>query len=292
MEHKKRNITGLTFLIMGVIVLVIGIIAVNNTDMSKYKSESSLGKRVDSTQEYNADGIKNIKLDLGISDYTVVFDESADKITVKSANFPEKGASTSADGDTFEYRANENNIISWNGFNFHLFDIDFSRIADMKSPTDISKLWEEDDSSVVITIPAKAYNDIKIGCGVGNTALSGKVSCDDLKINCGVGNLKLDGFSADTAKLEGGVGNIKGEGVSFGDLKIEAGMGNIDLKGFVGDTKINCGVGNIDLTIKGSRNDYDIDEDEADIHGSGTSNGGSYTIKVESGLGDCDIYFE
>ncbi|MBO6141561.1 MAG: DUF4097 family beta strand repeat protein [Ruminococcus sp.] len=291
MEHKKRNITGLTFLIMGIIVLVIGIIAVNNTDMSKYKKTSGI-KKTDSVQTYNADNVKDIKIEFGTNNYTVIFDENTDKITVDSKGIYENSASVSVDGDTFEYRTNENTILDFGPFKFHFFNLDFSRLADISSFSDIGKLFDEGDGEVCITLPAKDYDDVKIGCGIGNTSIKGNSNSKELKISAGVGNLSIDGLKAKTAKLSAGVGNIKGDNVSFDDFDLSAGIGNIDLRGFVGDTKVSCGTGNVKLTILGSESDYDIDEDDADIHGDGKSNGGDYDLKISSGLGDCDIYFE
>lgn len=290
MEHKTRNITGLTFLIMGIIVIIIGVIAMNNTDMSRYKVAS--GERESSVQQYNADGVTDIKLDLGVSSYKIIADESTDKITVDSKNIRKNGASSSVEGSTFEYRANESTLIDTGLFKFHFFDFDPSRIADVKSFKDLGRLFNEDeDSEVIITVPAKKYELVKISCGVGNSEVNG-LECNELKLSAGVGNLKIYGIKAEDTKLSAGVGNIEGSDLSFDNIKLSAGVGNIELSGFFGDTDVSCGMGNVDLHIKGAKSDYDIDKDNADLHGEGSSNGGKYDLKVSSGLGDCDIYFE
>ena len=290
MEHKARNITGLTFLIMGIIVFVIGVIAMNNTDMSKYSV--TRGERESSVQEYKADGVTDIKLDLGVSSYKIIADESAQKITVDSKNIRKSAASSSVEGSTFEYTANENTLIDTGFFKFHFFSLDPSRIADIKSFKDLGKLFNEDeDSEVIITLPAKKYNLVKISCGVGNTEVRG-IESEELKLSAGVGNLEIYELRAENTKLSAGVGNLEGSGLSFDDIKLSAGVGNIELSGFFGNTDVSCGMGNVKLHISGARDDYDIDTDEADLHGEGSSNGGKYDLKVSSGLGDCDIYFE
>ena len=127
---------------------------------------------------------------------------------------------------------------------------------------------------------------------MGNVEFIG-CECKELNISAGVGNVKLNNVKADECRLSAGVGNIDGTGISFEEFHLSAGVGNVDLAGFAGDTKISCGMGNVTLHIKNSSDNYSIKEDNADIHEGGSSvSDKHYDMKISSGVGDCDIYFE
>ena len=293
MENKKRNITGLTFLIMGVIVLIIGIIAMKNTDMSKYDITDT-GERRSTVEEYKAEDVKELKLILGASSYTIKADSTTDKITVDSVDTEENYASTSQKDGVFEYRVNNKELIDTGWFRFHFFDFDLTKLANVRSWKDLKSIADPDDGKVIITVPDKVFDKVTIECGVGNSKISG-IKCRELIFDGGVGNVELNDVTADKTSLDAGVGNLSGYGSSFGKFELDAGVGNINLTGAMNDADINCGVGNVSIHVLGNISNYDVDSDDADIHGSGSgsvNSGERYKITVDSGLGDCNIYFE
>lgn len=290
MEHKKRNITGLTFLILGIVVLVIGIIAINNTDMSKYGTSHS-GELETFTEEFSADGIENIKIDLGENDYSIIFDENAANITVHAEDLYKDSYTVKKEDGTFKIETKDHTYKFWK-FNFHFINIDYSKFNDIHSITDLGKLFDSYDGKVTVTFPARLYDEVKLSSGVGDVYISG-CECKEFDLSAGVGNVDLENVKADSSRFSAGMGNIDGKDIDFESFNLSAGVGNVDLSGFVGDTKISCGVGDVIMHIKNDSHNYDIDEDEADIHTGGKETSDKkYDMKISSGIGDCDIYFE
>lgn len=288
---KRRLFTGLTLIILGILVFIIGFIAMRNTDMSQYNTKR---ERIDSFEEYDAGGVENITLDLGVSNYSIVFSGSAEKITVDSKGVFKDLTRAEVDGNDFSYRLNDSSVINIGKINIHMFDLNFERLADIHSLSDFADIINDkaDESKVTITLPDKEYKNIKINAGVGNVDISG-ADGDEIKLSAGVGNVTLTDISGKTTKISAGAGNIRGTDLDLGDFNLSAGVGNVDLSGKTNDTKISCGVGNVTMHIKGAKSDYNIDEDDAEIHGSGSGSGDrNYDLKISSGLGDCDIYFE
>ncbi len=291
MESKKKNIAGLTILILGVIVLVIGIIAVNNTDMSKYKTASRSGSRESFTEEYSAEGIEDIKISLDSNDYTIIFDDSTDRIKIEAEDYAKDSYKVENFEGTFRFEPKDENI-KLGKLSFHFWLPDLSRLDEIHSVGDLDKLFDDDDGKMTITIPKNLYDEVHISAGVGDLVFKG-CECKTLHLSAGVGNVDITDVKADEGHLSAGVGNIDGTGINFEDFHLSAGVGNVDLAGFVGDSKISCGVGNVKLHVKNSSNNYHIKEDNADIHEGGSSvSDKDYDMKISSGLGDCDIYFE
>lgn len=290
MENKKRNITGLSFLILGIVVLVIGIIAVNNTDMSKYKQEND--RHESFTETYSAENIDEIKLSFSLNDYRVVFDENATDIKVDCTDVNKELLDIKTEKNTFKLDEDSGTNINKGIFHFEFFGLDLSRADEIDSITDIDKLFYDGDGEVTITIPARLYDDVKITAGVGNVDVQGG-ECKTFKLSAGVGNVDINGTKAQECDFSAGVGNVDCSEVSFESFDLSAGMGNVKVRGFLGDTKLSCGVGNVELHIKNSSDNYNFKGDDVDIHRGGNSTSDEeYDIKISTGLGDCDIYFE
>lgn len=290
MEHKARNITGFSFLILGIVALVAGIILVNNTDMSKYRKDN--GRHDSFVETYSAENIKDIKLEFAVNDYKIVFDDNADKITIDCNDVNKEFIDIKTEDSTFKLIEENGMSINKGIFKFHFFNLDLSRVDEIDSVGDIGKIFGDGDGEVIITIPEKYYDTVKVSSGVGNVEMTGG-ECNSLKVSAGVGNVDLIGTKSDDCDFSAGVGNIECTDVNFESFSLSAGMGNVKVKGFLGDTKLSCGVGNVDLYIKNSSDNYDIREDDADIHEGGKSTSDKkYDIKISSGMGDCDVYFE
>ena len=290
MEHKARNITGLSFLILGIVALVIGIILINTSDMSKYKKDN--GRHESFAETYSAEDIEEIKLSFSLNDYEIIFDENAKDIKVDCRDVNKDLLDIENEDKTFRLHEDSGTTIRKGIFHFEFFGLDLSRADEIDDVTDLDKLLTGGDGKVTITIPAKLYKSVKISSGVGNVDITGG-ECKSFKISAGVGNVHADGTKAEECDFSAGVGNIECTNVSFESFDLSAGMGNVKVSGFLGDTKLSCGVGNVDLHIKNSSDNYDIKEDNADIHYGGTSvSSKEYDLKISSGVGDCDVYFE
>ncbi|MBR1752283.1 MAG: DUF4097 family beta strand repeat protein [Ruminococcus sp.] len=288
-KDKKsfRVRAGLTMLVTGILLMVLGMIFAKSVDKDKYEEARKLENYA---EEYDISSADTIKISTGVGTYTVIFDENVSQITVNAENAPKEMVRVKQDGDEIKIGDGSGIFVINNIFNFKEFDKQFKKLASGGFFGFEKGLYGK--AKVNIIIPAKKYEKIDIDGGAGELTVK-NAECEDFTLDSGVGEVTLENIKAEKTDIDMGVGEITAKDCDLGKLDLDGGVGEANIYGKVGDVDIDGGVGEIALHINGSVEDYDIDAEDSDIHGYGSDpTGNKYKINIDQGLGDCDIYFE
>lgn len=270
--HRKTSFwVFLIMLAVGIVITVIGGIWLHSVGMNiKYNAESF-------DKEFDGSGITRLDLNTGVG--KIYIKPSPDnKIYVKAENVPENYYSFSADGSEFKSSCKD---FYWNSFvNFGFFNLN-------------------DESNLTILLPEKLYENANIDSGVGELYISG-LSCKTVKFNQGVGQCSYDNLTiTENVNIDCGVGKTDITNSSFADTSVDCGVGEFNFKGkLLGDLDADCGVGEVVFDIDGYYDDYDIKNSDhltLDIDkGSNraNSNGETYKLKIDSGIGNVKLNFK
>ena len=269
-KKSGGNWVWITFLLVGVVLLVVGIILFNNTDFKRH------GKIKDFSESYSAADVKRLDLDIGWADLTVS-KSNDDKIYVEAKNVPE-GFTADVKGDTFST------------------DFDNEKIHFGMLPT---WLKNEDYETVVdIKLPEKEYESFVLDLGAGETSVSG-FSCGKFRIECGAGEVTFEDIECETGSFDCGAGEVNIKGINCEDkLYINGGAGEVNISSAVlGGIEADQGVGELNFTgtING---DIDIDggvgeiivnltNPESDFVGSGSK----YKLDIDTGVGSKTVNY-
>ena len=141
-KKSGGNWVWISFVLVGIALLVIGIILFNNTDVKKY------AKIKDFSESYSAADVKRFNLEIGWADLTVS-KSNDDKIYVEAKNVPE-GFTAGVRGDTFSTEFSEKKI------HFYMLP---------------SWLNGSDSNNAVVDIklPDKEYESFVLDLGAGET---------------------------------------------------------------------------------------------------------------------------
>ena len=269
-KKSGGNWVWITFLLVGVVLLVVGIILFNNTDFKRH------GKIKDFSESYSAADVKRLDLDIGWADLTVSKSNDS-KIYVEAKNVPE-GFTAEVKGDTFST------------------DFDNEKIHFGMLPT---WLKNEDYETVVdIKLPEKEYESFVLDLGAGETSVSG-FSCGKFRIECGAGEVTFEDIECETGSFDCGAGEVNIKGINCEDkLYINGGAGEVNISSAVlGGIEADQGVGELNFTgtING---DIDIDggvgeiivnltNPESDFVGSGSK----YKLDIDTGVGSKTVNY-
>lgn len=264
----------LSLIVIGIVVLVIGIIMINTTDMNKYY------KSKDIKETFDAKEIKNISIDVGFIDMDVK-KGSSDKIEVDFENVPEN-IEVSTEGDTFKVRFKESkgwgfSKMNWTG---SFFGTGKSVKADLYLPEKVYDSFECDTGAGKLELEGISCDEFVMDTGTGDADVK-NVICGSAKIDTGAGNFDADNFNCEgVINCDTGVGNSDFTNTTAGGLKVEVGVGNINFKGTVnGNIDAECGVGNVNIYITNNSSDFN-------------ANSGKWRIREDCGIGDIDISFD
>lgn len=268
--RKSSPAFSLGLIIVGVVILVIGIIAINTTDMSKYN------KSKDIKETFDAKEIKNISIDVGFIDMDIK-KSSSDKIEVDFENVPEN-IEVSTEGDTFKVRYKDSQwhigSFSWSG---SWFGTNKSS-AELYLPEKVYDSFECDTGAGKLELEDISCDEFVIDTGAGDSRIY-NINCSTAEIDTGTGNFVADHFNCEgVCDIDTGVGNTDFTDSTTGGLNADVGVGNLDYKGTVnGNIDADCGVGNVNIDLTNPSSDF---------------SGGKYSINKDAGVGDIDISFD
>ncbi len=232
-ENKKSpvgrglSIASLAVLVFGVVLLVIGIIYYNNTDMSKYYKLTDVDRNVD------AGSINDVKISCPAGKLTI--GRSSDSQIHISGSAPEELV-ISTDGKL------DIKVDSDFGFDLGLVSWDKSGFG---------------SCDLTVLLPDKTYETFKLEGGAGEVVVE-DLSCKDADIDFGAGELNIKGINVkNELTLDGGVGDINITDAYTGGLDFDCGVGEVDFAGRVeGDIDIDCGVGSCNVSLANPRSDF------------------------------------
>lgn len=283
---SRFPIVSLSLIIVGIVVLVIGIIVYNNTDMSKYGAE-----KTNINETYDGSQITDINIDFAFGE--ILVDKSSDgNIHVEGTNIPEYYKIT-AEGNTFSIKTEKDTVNFWDCISLSSEGWNF---------------WDSNNLTVKVYLPDKKYDIVKIDSGAGHTKLNNiscsyaefdlgagdcdvnSLGCDDASIDLGAGDCDIIGITAArTLKIENGAGNITVQNGDVGGVDIDSGAGDFDFSGSInGDIDADVGAGNCTFTLSNPESDYRFKGDGERRYG---SSDGRYTVDIDSGAGDITFTF-
>ncbi|MCR4638292.1 DUF4097 family beta strand repeat-containing protein [Ruminococcus sp.] len=269
-KKSSGNWVWITFLILGVVLLVTGIILFNNTDFKRH------GKIKDFSESFSAADVERVNLEIGWADLTVS-KSNDDKIYVEAKNVPE-GFTADVKGDTFST------------------DFDNEKIHIGMLP---AWLKNDDNETVVdIKLPDKEYASFVLDLGAGETSAAG-FSCGKFRIECGAGEVTFEDIECETGSFDCGAGEVNIKGIKCDEkLYINGGAGEVNISSAVlGGIEADQGVGELNFT--GTVNgDIDIDggvgeiivnltNPESDFVGSGSK----YKLDIDTGVGSKTVNY-
>ena len=290
---KKKNTrvtVGLTILITGILIVILGVVLTAGLDVSKFKDEI---KEEDFSRSYSGTDFDEVEIDTGAGKFSIVFDENAKEVTADIKNGdPDEIGIKNDDGKLKIVQHSGGFFFGFDFRNFSDFDRNFKRMASGKDGSIFKGILSFNSSvEATITIPGKEYNSIDIDGGAGELIIKDP-KCREFNVDSGAGEVTIDGLYAQKTDIDMGAGEVKVNGEELGKVDLDGGVGSADIKGKMGDVDADCGVGDLKLTVIGSSDDYDVDGG-ADVHGGGSeSTGEHYNIVIDMGVGDADVYFE
>lgn len=206
----------------------------------------------------SADNVKNLEIEIGACELSIVSSDSKDFRFECSRVISTKKKVVRLDGSTLKikYEEKKNTFTSTPHFTLYV-------------PENMN------------------FEKVSISLGAGNLVIDELISTKDLDINLGAGNLEIYDLTAEDVNVKCGCGNVELYGNIVGDLDAELGLGNItmELDGTESDHNydISCVMG--DVTI--GNNEY-----------SGLSssrfmdNDAKSDFSIDCALGNIEIFFK
>ena len=119
----------------------------------------------------------------------------------------------------------------------------------------------------------------------------------------GAGETKIDKLIVtDKCKIESGAGKLSILSGNINQFDLEVGIGNFEATALVTrNSKINAGIGNLKLTLRGSRENYQIQAEKGigtirigdkNVEDDYSYGNGDNLIKLNGGIGNIHVNFE
>ena len=155
------------------------------------------------------------------------------------------------------------------------------------------------NSELTVYIPDDlTYFSVKVGAG---ELVINDITAEQVNIKTGAGEADINNLTSDQTTIKSGVGELKISNSDLTDLNLKAGVGEVNIDAQLkGDCDIKGGIGDINLDIDCSIDDYrfDFSNGIGDIRVNGDSykkykhHDGEYSMSVDNGIGDIEIYMD
>ena len=270
-KKSGGNWVWISFVLVGIALLVIGIILFNNTDVKKY------AKIKDFSESYSAADVKRFNLEIGWADLTVG-KSNDDKIYVEAKNVPE-GFTAGVRGDTFSTEFSEKKIHfymlpSWlNGSDSN------NAVVDIKLPDKEYESFVLDLGTGETDMAGFKCGKFRVDCGAGDVTLE-DIDCEEGNLECGAGQVTVNGIKCSSKlNIDGGAGEVVVSGAVLGGLDADQGVGELNFTGTVnGDIDIDGGVGEIVVNLTNPESDF-------------VGSGSKYKIDIDTGIGSKTVNY-
>ena len=312
---KPSNKIALAMMGSGLILFGIGAVFFN-MKIDKIKAmKNDVVNSKSIAETFNAKDIENITVDTSALDIT--FKKSPDgKIHVNSDNAPED-LNVKSEGkeliitskkhgwhgikelvyDLIAWDENYNIVVQLPEKQYDIFKLDLGA-----GDTDISdvkcNVFTIDDGAGDVDISSFECKTLEIDSGAGDIEMR-NVNCDTLQLDLSAGNFTGEQIACNTADVDNGAGDFKAERLQCrGTLKLDTAAGDAKINNSVSGG-IECDNGSGDFTFSGTINgNINIDSGVGDIKFSLTNpesdfskNGGKYTMRIDSGVGETEIEY-
>lgn len=270
-KKSGGNWVWITFLLLGVVLLVIGIILYKNTNIKER------AKLKDYSQSYSASEVKRFDLDISWADLTIG-KSSDEKIHVEARNVPE-GFTAEVKGDTFSAKTEDKKmnvylLPSW------LNDDDNNTVIDIKLPDKEYESFVLDLGAGEVTVSDIVCGKFRVEGGAGEITFE-SVECETGSFECGAGQVNINDMQcAETLYVDGGTGEIDITKSVLGGLKVEQGVGEFNFSGTInGDVEVDGGVGEINLNLTNPASDF-------------MGSGSKYKMDIDTGIGSNTVNYD
>lgn len=157
--------------------------------------------------------------------------------------------------------------------------------------------------SLVVYVPDDlSFENIKINAGAGKIQIE-NINTKKLSLMLGAGETTIDKLMVtDKCKIESGAGKVSILSGNINQFDLEVGIGNFEATALVtGNSKINAGIGNLKLTLRGSREIYQIQAEKGigtikigdkNVEDDYSYGNGENLIKLNGGIGNIHVNFE
>lgn len=180
---------------------------------------------------YPTADVKNLKLDLGACQISIVKSED-DDIHVTS----EKKMKIQSGVKNGELKIKSENII-----------------------------WYGGTRKVVLALPADmSFDEVKFDMGAGACVSRVPFSCDKFNLDVGAGSVDISDINAKDARINIGAGDAAFSKAFFEDANIDVGMGNCSLTGDItDDLNLDVSMGSVSMILESSQADHKCNGDTA-----------------------------
>lgn len=235
--------------------------------------------RTDAWNEFEADTIKQLKLEANVAEIIFTQSRENDKISVQ---------------------LNDGNLNRYDCFAE-------DGILQVKYGVENHAVYSKSGPEIIIALPeGKVLEEMDLDIGASELEIeTSAIVCDTLTMNVGAGDVSADYIDVrKQMEIVIGAGEVDIEGGSFQDVKLECGVGSISLNGALsGDLNAHCGMGEIDLELVGKETDYNYDLScgmgELSVNGTSYSNisgsrkvqneGAEQRITLDCGMGSVEL---
>lgn len=274
---------GISFFVIGIIVIIIGIIMGGKWDSLIYRGES-----VNMEEEF-VSGVEKIKIR---SDFGTVRVEKGDKFSIKGNNVQKNGFYSRVENGEWVIKDKAEGI-------FSLFGLQVG-------PGYIQLGGYDGSTELIVTVPGDFIaEDLSIKIGGGKCYLS-DLTVEDFDLDIGAGEGEIFNLVvSESSDIKVGAGKIRMEKMQLKEAEFDCGVGSIQADGSIqGDADVKCGVGKINLNLNGKKENYNYDVKcgigEVDVDGDKFSNENSelkdseysnYKFNLKCGIGKIQLKF-
>lgn len=147
-----------------------------------------------------------------------------------------------------------------------------------------------------------AFETAEISTGAGEVRID-DLRSDKLRLELGAGTVRIDNLAIGSkTEIEGGAGKITVKNGCVQDLDFQMGVGEVNFTAEVlGNSRIHAGVGEVNMTLRGTKEDYEIHIDkglgDVKVDGQSLGDGAAYgsgasKIELDTGVGSVYVDFD
>ena len=199
---KKSSIVSI---IIGIALLVVGgiIFLISLASMKFSFKELNTDKRVENTHKIT-ESFKKIDIETSTADITFVKSNNG-SCTVECTEFEDQQHEVSVSGNTLKIEEKNSNKV-------HFFNVDFG------------------ETTLVITLPEKEYDELKINTSTGDVKIPSDFTIEDLTIKASTADITSEAKITDNVKITTSTGDITLSNLDCDDVDLETSTGSITLE--------------------------------------------------------------
>lgn len=275
MKTAVKYIVSASFLVIGLILIIIGRFSLKNYNDDRFTLSKDFTSLIESTE------INNIDISSSISSVEI---KTGDKPEIIAKNIDEDYFKCYTQGDTLiiDYNIETHN----RGINL---DLGY-----------LGSLTRTRSSKIIIVLPKKDYDNLALKNSLGSIDVN-DVTVNNMDISNNVGEIKMYNSEAKlNSDIDNNVGSIQIKNSTLENLDIDNDVGSTDIINctLTGNTSVTTSIGAVVMKLDGDIDDYSIKSDSEmgkirinGEKGSRISKTAIYVMELESDIGSIKVKF-